>query len=250
MNLGIALEYSVETNLAISLCALGISLGRILVAKNRSFEESVTYSNVRAQGKPYHLLERETLRLGNKEPDEACAEGSHQPKEDVGSVSNMGEQVGRGLADDEVVPVVVSCTFLSDHFQNTYIQLLDAPRDTIRGVLRGHTSAMIIQAQGPQDSAKIRQFPIDVTGFLLTSKVGYKQPDHTDGSPTCGSLFIETVDVLGQNDSDDEVACSHPNCTDDQNRFSSGTVDPEDSLKCCNKHDDADDTCRDETGRG
>lgn len=228
MNLGIALEYSVETNLAISLCALGISLGRILVAKNRSFEESVTYSNVRAQGKPYHLLERETLRLGNKEPDEACAEGSHQPKEDVGSVSNMGEQV----------------------LENTYIQLLDAPRDTIRGVLRGHTSAMIIQAQGPQDSAKIRQFPIDVTGFLLTSKVGYKQPDHTDGSPTCGSLFIETVDVLGQNDSDDEVACSHPNCTDDQNRFSSGTVDPEDSLKCCNKHDDADDTCRDETGRG
>ena len=55
--------------------------------------------------KTYHLLERETLRLRNNEPDKGGAQGGDETKEDVGAVGDVGEQVGGDLANDEVVPI-------------------------------------------------------------------------------------------------------------------------------------------------
>lgn len=116
-----AVERSVEANLAVDLLhALGVSGGSALGAEDE-----------------VHLLQRQTLSLGNEEPDEAGAHGGDDAEQDVRAVVDLGEQVGRDLADDEVVPAV-GVSFLSSpaahmDFQLaplTYIQLLDAPRET------------------------------------------------------------------------------------------------------------------------
>jgi hypothetical protein len=50
-----------------------------------------------------HFLERQALRLRDKEPDEGCAERSHEAEEDVGAPGDVFEELGRDLSDDEVV---------------------------------------------------------------------------------------------------------------------------------------------------
>ena len=113
-----AVERRVEANLAVDLLhALGVGRGRALGAEDE-----------------VHLLEGQTLGLGDEEPDEAGAQGGDDAEEDVGAVVDLCEQVGRDLADDEVVPAVgVSFCPLVARMRLallTYIQLLDAPRET------------------------------------------------------------------------------------------------------------------------
>jgi hypothetical protein len=50
-----------------------------------------------------HFLERKPLGFGDNEPDESGAERGDEAKENVGSVRDALEEVGRDLANNEVV---------------------------------------------------------------------------------------------------------------------------------------------------
>jgi hypothetical protein len=54
---------------------------------------------VNGAGISYHLLKRETLRLGHEEPDEAGANEGQDAEEEVSAVGDVLEQVGSDLAN-------------------------------------------------------------------------------------------------------------------------------------------------------
>ena len=81
------------------------------------------------------------------------------------------------------------------------------------------------------------------------TEVDDKQPDHADGTPTSGLVVLPVVGVLCEDDGDDDVAGSHTNGANGQNRLASNAVDPEDSGDGCDEHDDADDASRQQLGR-
>lgn len=56
------------------------------------------------------------------------------------------------------------------------------------------------------------------------TKVNHKQPDHSNGSPSCGSLLVEVIDVARQDDRDNDVARSHANSADNEHRLTSDPV--------------------------
>lgn len=63
------------------------------------------------------------------------------------------------------------------------------------------------------------------------SKVDDKEPDHRDGTPSRSFVGWPLIFVFGKYDSDDEMAQSHPDCPDEEDRFSPELVDiPKESV--------------------
>jgi hypothetical protein len=82
----------------------------------------------------------------------------------------------------------------------------------------------------------------------LTSKVDDKQPNHADSGPTSCRMRIELIDVLGEDNSDDEMAKTHTNGTDSQNRLTTETINPENGRNGSDKHDNTDNSSSQQTG--
>lgn len=61
-------------------------------------------------------------------------------------------------------------------------------------------------------------------------------------------MSIKLVNVSSENDSNDEMAKTHTNSTDSQNRFTTETINPQNSWNSSDKHDDTDDSSGQETG--
>lgn len=61
-------------------------------------------------------------------------------------------------------------------------------------------------------------------------------------------MRLKLVDVLGKNHGDDEMASTHANSADSQDRLTAESVDPQDCRDGSDKHDDTDDTSGQETG--
>lgn len=71
------------------------------------------------------------------------------------------------------------------------------------------------------------------------TKVNDEEPDHGNGGPT-GSLVVwPVVGVLGKENGNDDVACSHADGTGNQHGLASDSVDPQNSWDSGNEHDDA-----------
>lgn len=56
----------------------------------------------------YHFFQRETLGLGDEEPDESGAHEGEEAEDDVSPVGDAVKHVWRNLTDDEVVPRIIS----------------------------------------------------------------------------------------------------------------------------------------------
>lgn len=52
-----------------------------------------------------------------------------------------------------------------------------------------------------------------------------KKPDHSDGAPPGSFMGWPLILVFSKNDSNDEMAQSHPDCSDEEDRFSPNLVD-------------------------
>jgi hypothetical protein len=55
--------------------------------------------------------------------------------------------------------------------------------------------------------------------------VNHKEPDHSNSSPSSSSLLVKVVDIASQDDSDNDVARSHANGADDEDRLSANAID-------------------------
>jgi hypothetical protein len=76
-----------------------------------------------------------------------------------------------------------------------------------------------------------------------------KEPNHADGSPSGRFMIMEVVNVLGQNNSNDDMASSHSNGTDYENRLAAQTIDPQDCWHSCNEHGNTHNTsCKEARG--
>lgn len=78
------------------------------------------------------------------------------------------------------------------------------------------------------------------------TKVNNEQPDHNHGCPSCRTVVLKVIEVLGENDGDDEVGESHAESSNCENGFATETVDVKDCGNGGEEHDDADDTCGEE----
>lgn len=64
-------------------------------------------------------------------------------------------------------------------------------------------------------------------------------------------MIMEVVNVLGQDNSNDDMASSHPNGTNYENRLSAQTIDPQDCWHSCNEHGNTHNTgCKEACGVG
>lgn len=62
-------------------------------------------------------------------------------------------------------------------------------------------------------------------GEHTVSEVDDEKPDHSDGTPSGGFVGWPLIFVFGKYDSDDEMAQSHSDCSDEEDWFSSELVD-------------------------
>jgi hypothetical protein len=70
-----------------------------------------------------------------------------------------------------------------------------------------------------------------------------EKPNHHDSSPTSRFVRLPLVSVLCDDHSNDDVASSHTNGANREDRLSAELVDVEHGWDSCDEHDDADDTC-------
>lgn len=75
-----------------------------------------------------------------------------------------------------------------------------------------------------------------------------EEPDHAHSGPAGGGLVVESINVLGEDDSDDEMARSHADSTHCKNWLAAGAIDPENGWDGGDEHDDADDAGSEEAG--
>lgn len=61
-------------------------------------------------------------------------------------------------------------------------------------------------------------------------------------------MSLELVNVLGEDYSDNEMAKTHTDGTDSQNRFTTETINPQNSGNGSDKHDNTDDSSGQQTG--
>jgi hypothetical protein len=59
--------------------------------------------------------------------------------------------------------------------------------------------------------------------------MNHKEPDHGYCSPACSSLLVEVVDVSSQDDGNNNMARSHPNCTNNENWLAANSVNVQNS---------------------
>lgn len=62
-------------------------------------------------------------------------------------------------------------------------------------------------------------------GEHTISEVDNEKPDHSDGSPSGSFVSWPLILVFGKYGSDNEMAQSHPNCPNEENRFSPNLID-------------------------
>lgn len=103
-------QNGVEANLLVDLLhPLEVGLGGTLGA-----EDDVLYDVscplmciclCTGPGISYHFLQRETLRLGHEEPDEAGTDEGEKSKQEVGAVGDLLEKVGSDLANAVILSV-------------------------------------------------------------------------------------------------------------------------------------------------
>ena len=70
-----------------------------------------------------------------------------------------------------------------------------------------------------------------------------EKPNHDNSSPTSCLVVLKVINVLGEDNSDDEMAKTHADSSDCENRFTAETIDPENGGDGGDKHDDSDDSC-------
>ena len=80
----------------------------------------------------------------------------------------------------------------------------------------------------------------------LTSEVDDEKPNHDNSRPTSGLMVLKVVNILGENDSDDEMAKTHADSADSENGLTTQTIDPKNSGDSGDEHDDSDDSCGEE----
>lgn len=66
-----------------------------------------------------------------------------------------------------------------------------------------------------------------------------EEPDHGYSSPSSRLVSLPLVHVLGNNDSDDNMAGSHPEGADSKHRLATNTVNPQHGRNRCDEHDNA-----------
>ena len=69
-----------------------------------------------------------------------------------------------------------------------------------------------------------------------------EQPDHGHGSPASSLVSLPLVDVLGNDDSDDDMAGSHSDRTDGKHGLTANTIDPQHCRNRSDEHDNAHDS--------
>lgn len=74
-----------------------------------------------------------------------------------------------------------------------------------------------------------------------------EQPDHNDGSPTCGLVVLPVVLVLRGDNGDDDMAYGHTDGTNEKRGSSTPAVDPHDGGDSGDEHGNTDDTSSEET---
>lgn len=71
------------------------------------------------------------------------------------------------------------------------------------------------------------------------TKVDDEEPDHNDSRPTSSMVSWPLVLILGEDDSDDEVAQTHAQGTESQSGSSSDSVNVQDGGNCGQQHGNA-----------
>ena len=70
-----------------------------------------------------------------------------------------------------------------------------------------------------------------------------KKPDHDNSCPASCLMIFKVINVLGEDDSDNQMAKTHADSTDSKNWLTTETIDPENGGDGGDKHDDSDDSC-------
>lgn len=144
-----------------------------------------------------HFLKTQSLRLGNKEPNECRSNEGQQTEQNVRSIRDMLKEIRRDLSNDKVIHPVTRST-------------------QCRAVRAG--------ADRPDFS---NQNPC--TGTPGVAKVDDEEPHHDHSGPTGALRVVEVVDVFGEDDSDDYMGYAHANGADGEDRLSANAVDVKDS---------------------
>jgi hypothetical protein len=77
-----------------------------------------------------------------------------------------------------------------------------------------------------------------------------EKPNHDNGCPTSCLIILKVINVLGEDDSDNQMAKTHAYCTDCKNWLTTQAIDPENSGDGGDEHDNTDDSSGEEGSGG
>ena len=131
-----------------------------------------------------------------------------------------------------------------------FIQFEDAPSAIPYGRAEsGQTSATRIQALGAVSLTFTSCTGMNLPRTPRPAEMGNEQPHHGDRCPTCRLMCWPLILVLGKNNGYSDMANTHCDGTQRQNRLSSKFVNIQDGWDGGEEHDNTDNACGKKRGR-